>query len=152
MNVVRYELVCYECGLLWRGLLWRGLIWRGLLWTWSVMKRSVMKRSDMKRSGMKRSVMNVVCFEWSVMIGLLWTGLFWTDTTAYIGKTGTACSSLMSAPLPAEAGCRTYASGLFCCCSLLCNNNMATNLQMFTSCCDSRRFVCVTVERKYLGG
>jgi len=29
---------------------------------------------------MNGSVMNVVCFEWSVMNGLVWTGLFWTDT------------------------------------------------------------------------
>ena len=30
---------------------------------------------------MNRSVMNVVCFEWSVMSGLLWTGPFWTDAS-----------------------------------------------------------------------
>ena len=32
---------------------------------------------------MNRSVMimNVVCFEWFVMSGLLWAGLFWTDTS-----------------------------------------------------------------------
>jgi len=29
---------------------------------------------------MNGSVMNVVCFEWSVMSGLLWTGLFWMGT------------------------------------------------------------------------
>jgi len=33
------------------------------------------------------------------------------------------------------------ASGLFYCWSLSCNNNMATNLQMFTSSCVIRRFV-----------
>jgi len=32
------------------------------------------------------------------------------------------------------------ASGLFYCCSSLCNNNMATNLLMFTSSYDIRRF------------
>jgi len=32
------------------------------------------------------------------------------------------------------------ASGLFYCWSLLCNNNMATNLLLFTSSYDSRRF------------
>jgi len=32
------------------------------------------------------------------------------------------------------------ASGLFYCCSLLCHNNMATNLLRFTSCYDSGRF------------
>jgi len=32
-------------------------------------------------------------------------------------------------------------SGLFYCWSLSCNNNMATNLQMFTSSYDIRRFV-----------
>ena len=31
---------------------------------------------------MNGSVMNVVCFEWSVMNGLFWTGLFWTDTVS----------------------------------------------------------------------
>jgi len=60
MNVVCYERVSYECGLL----------RTGLLWTWSVMKGS----------SMIRSVTNVVSFECSVMSGLLWTGLFWTDT------------------------------------------------------------------------
>jgi len=29
---------------------------------------------------MNGSVVNVVCFEWSVMNGLLWTGLFWMGT------------------------------------------------------------------------
>jgi len=33
------------------------------------------------------------------------------------------------------------ASGLFYCWSLSCNNNTATNLQMFTSSYDIRRFV-----------
>ena len=33
---------------------------------------------------MNGSVMNVVCFEWSVMNGLFWTGLFWTDTIFFI--------------------------------------------------------------------
>jgi len=32
---------------------------------------------------MNGSVMNVVCFEWSVMNGLFWTGLFWTDTVIF---------------------------------------------------------------------
>jgi len=50
-----------------------------------------------------------------------------------------ACSSFMSPPLPAEAGCKVT-SGLFYCWSLLRNNNMATNLQRFTLYCGSRRF------------
>jgi len=49
-----------------------------------------------------------------------------------------ACSWLMSVPLPGEAGRQTC--GLFYCLSLLCNNNMATNLLMLTSSYDSRRF------------
>ena len=36
------------------------------------------------------------------------------------------------------------ASGLFYCWSLLCNNNMATNLPMFTSSYDIKRFVAPT--------
>jgi len=36
----------------------------------------------MNGSVMNGSVMNVVCCEWSVMNGLLWTGLFWTDTAS----------------------------------------------------------------------
>ena len=55
INVVCYERVCYE---------------HGLLWKWCVFNRSVMNGS----------VVNVVCFEWSVMNGLLWTGLFWMGT------------------------------------------------------------------------
>ena len=34
----------------------------------------------MNGSVVNGSVMNVVCFEWSVMNGLFWTRLFWTDT------------------------------------------------------------------------
>jgi len=51
-----------------------------------------------------------------------------------------ACNSLMSPPLPAEAGCGT-ASGLPYCWSLLRNNNMATNLQRFTLHYGGRCFV-----------
>jgi len=64
MNIVFYELVCYE----------RDLLWTGLLWTWSVINGSVMNGS----------VMNVVCFEWSVLSGLLWAGLFWMVTMTEI--------------------------------------------------------------------
>jgi len=60
INVVCCERVCYE------------RVWyeHGLLWKWSVLNRSVMNGS----------VMNVVCFELSVMSGLLWTRLFWMGT------------------------------------------------------------------------
>jgi len=51
-----------------------------------------------------------------------------------------ACSSLMPPPLPAEAVAKV-ASGLFYCWSLLRSNNMAANLQKFTSYYGSRRFV-----------
>jgi len=44
--------------------------------------------------------------------------------------------------LPAEAGTKV-ANGLFYCWSLLRNDNMATNLQRFTSCYGSRRFACM---------
>ena len=60
INVVCYERVCYE----------RVCCEHGLLWKWSVFNRSVMNGS----------VVNVVCFEWSVMNGLLWTSLFWMGT------------------------------------------------------------------------
>ena len=50
-----------------------------------------------------------------------------------------AVMSLQVAYLSAEAGCET-ASGLLYCWSLLWNNDMATNLLMFTSSYDSRRF------------
>ena len=43
------------------------------------------------------------------------------------------------------------ASGWFYCWSLLCNNNMATKLLMFTSRDDSRRLALVTIERRHLG-
>jgi len=56
--VVCYERVCYE----------RVCYEHGLLWKWSVFNRSVV---------------NVVCFEWSVMNGLLWTGLFWMGTLTH---------------------------------------------------------------------
>jgi len=56
MNWSVMNMVCYEYGLL----------WTGLLWTWSVINGSVMNGS----------VMNVVCYEWSVLSGLLWAGLF----------------------------------------------------------------------------
>ena len=46
----------------------------------------------------------------------------------------------MSSPLFAEAGCRTW-DRLFCCWSLLRNNNMATNLQRLISSFSSKRFV-----------
>jgi len=36
--------------------------------------------SDSTALVMNGFVMNVVCFEWSVMNGLFWTGLFWMDT------------------------------------------------------------------------
>ena len=58
INVVCYERVCYE----------RVCYEHGLLWKWSVFNRSVV---------------NVVCFEWSVMNGLLWTGLFWMGTLTH---------------------------------------------------------------------
>jgi len=44
------------------------------------MNGSVMNGSVMNGSVMNRSVTNVVCFEWSVVGGLLWTGLFWKGT------------------------------------------------------------------------
>jgi len=86
MNVVCYERVCYERGLLltwsvlnvvwlcyelsvmnvvWlcyeRGLLWTGLLWTGLLWTWSVMNAICYERGLL----WTWSVMNVVwlCYE-----------------------------------------------------------------------------------------
>ena len=51
-----------------------------------------------------------------------------------------ACSSLMSPPLPVEAGTKV-ASGLFYCWSLLRDNNMATILQRLTLYYGGRRFV-----------
>ena len=47
--------------------------------------------------------------------------------------------SLMSDPLPAEAGCEACYSGLLYSWFLLRNNNTTINLQMFTSCYSSRR-------------
>jgi len=62
----------------------------------------------------------------------------------------------MLACFPAELGCETrgceLASGLYHRWSLLCNNNMATNLQRFTS-NNGRRggvFPHVIVERKWV--
>ena len=49
------------------------------------------------------------------------------------------CSSLMCAPLPAEAGCE-LASGLFCSWYLLRINNTAINPETYTSCYGSRHF------------
>jgi len=45
----------------------------------------------------------------------------------------------MSSPLPAQAGCERMLYYW----SLLRNNNMATNLQRFTSCYGSWRFACM---------
>ena len=56
INVVCYERVCCE----------RVCYEHGLSWKWSVLNKSVMNGF----------VMNVVCFEWSVMSGLLWTVCF----------------------------------------------------------------------------
>ena len=59
INVVCYERVCYE---------------HGLLWKWSVFNRSVM---------------NVVCFEWSVMNGSILNGnLSWSRNCSIDGKSG----------------------------------------------------------------
>jgi len=44
-----------------------------------------------------------------------------------------ACSSLRSTPSSADSNVTKLASALFYCCSLLGNNNMATNFQRFTS-------------------
>jgi len=43
------------------------------------------------------------------------------------------------------------ASGLFHCWSLSCNNNLAINLQMFTSSYDIGILSHVTLERRHLG-
>ena len=60
MNVVCYEVVCYE----------HGLIWIGLLSAWSVMNMVCYERGLLRTW----SVMNVVCYE----RGLLWTSPLWT--------------------------------------------------------------------------
>jgi len=52
------------------------------------------------------------------------------------------CSALMRPLLPAKAGTKV-ANALFYCWCLLCNNNMATNLQRLTLCYGSRRFACM---------
>ena len=101
MNVVWsvMNVVCCECGLLWRGLLWMGLLWsrsvmsgsvmimvcyergcceHGLLWTWSVFKCGPL---------WTWSVMNMVCYE----CGLLWTGLLWTWSVFKCGPLWTWC-------------------------------------------------------------
>jgi len=44
-----------------------------------------------------------------------------------------------------------FASGLFCCWSLMCNNNTATNLLMFTSSYNIGVLPHVSVERRHLG-
>ena len=97
MNGSVMIMVCYEHGLLWTGLLWTWSVFKcGPLWTWSVIKvvcyewgsyervcyeRGLLwTRSVMNGSVMSRSVTNVVCFEWSVVIGLIWTGRFWKGT------------------------------------------------------------------------
>jgi len=48
-----------------------------------------------------------------------------------------ACSSLRSTQTSANSNVTKLASTLFYCCSMLGNNNMATNLQRFTSRYDS---------------
>ena len=67
MYVVSYELVCYE-----RVCFERVCYERGLLWTYMVCYERCLLWTGL--------FMNLVCFEWSVMSGLLWTALLWTDT------------------------------------------------------------------------
>jgi len=56
----------------------------------------------------------------------------------------------MSTLSPADSRCETW-SALFYCCSLLLNNNMATNLQRFTSSYDRYCiFPDVVVDLKHL--
>jgi len=55
-----------------------------------------------------------------------------------------------SAPLPVKADCETCERTILLL-ALLLNNNVATNLQRFTSSCDSSVLLRVTVERRHLG-
>ena len=101
MNVVWCErgllrtacMICYEHGLLWTWSVMNVFYYEhgGLLWKWSVM------------IFMNWSVLNVVCFKWSFMSGLLWAGLFWTDTILNIltiykqaSSKSNACSNIKS--------------------------------------------------------
>ena len=109
MNVICYELVCYEWVCYEHVLLWRRPVMntvcyervcyeRGLLRTWSVMNRSVTNRS----------VTNVVCFEWSVVSGLLWTGLFWKGTVENdSSSSGKVCARRAEKNMPSNVGART---------------------------------------------
>jgi len=56
---------------------------------------------------MNESVVNVVCFEWSVMNGLLWTGLFWLGTEKHAAKSFEIIKAIIDEGENSETMCGT---------------------------------------------